>query len=279
LPAKIAPGEAARFAFSFRAPLAGVRRHEIPIFADGSDQPLAVLRPAIRAKIVPPRIIQIPSLLKLGLLRGESSAREVLVTAMEKADAPRVIEGVTVEPSSLLTARIADVQEHRGFDPQIIRRTYRIVLSPTKSDSAAARNREGMLLLQTTSKTDIGSTRVPLVITLLDPVAVIPPRLKLVADQNGIAPSARLVLMSRTEADLPIRISDYDDSLLDIQTVDDTDAGVTAYKIIPRSPVAGHAKTVIAFVVGDQDAVRIEVPVELDNPTLSKPAKQGVQAQ
>lgn len=263
MPAEIQPGEAIRFSFEFRAPAAGIRRENVSIFADGAEEPLAILRPVIRAKITPPKIIGIPAEYRVHLLRGQDFESELLVVSIENRGSPNLIQEVHIRPAGLLTARIAEVREQRSIDPDFVNRSYRLVISSVETAGEPTEQQVGLLWFTTDPGGDVGETQVELQIELRDPLAAIPARMKLTATGDGAVPTARLSLVRRTEGLPEVRIGEYDKTLVEVRRIPNDVPGELVYEIAAKSPVTSLVQTSVRFYLGDDDSCGIDIPVEL----------------
>lgn len=265
LPAEIAPGESVRFAFSFRAPTAGVRRHEIPIFSGARKKPIAVLRPAVRARTTPPRIVHIPTQQTITVIRGQSSKVEIPVRSVELRNAPNLIRGVTIQADGLLTARVVKVNERRGVDPNTVTRYYQLVVSSSGNVLGSSSRHEGFALLETNGNSDVGKTDIKLRIQVLDPIAVIPSHLHLTASDQTPRPRAKVLLVRRGDSADPVRVGKYDSACLIVRKLKTEVQGRLVYEIEAKPNAQKHARTTVTFCSGDDGSHCVELSVVLAN--------------
>lgn len=259
-PEAIPPGGSGTVRFRLRAPLAGRLPRKIPLLADGSTEPVAVLDACLRVKFDPPALIPPPDGLSFTFVAGEGeSTREFVVETIEAKQDDCWIRGVELDPADGLESERPAVQEFPEPDPKLTRRQYRFALSnaslPAGRHTATAKlkTRPGMPL--------VGD---PLILSVVvnDPVAIVPNPLVIRYTPGSPAQSRRACVIDRTGARSTATIAEYDHDVLRVEPVEAQNGSTTAFNVVPIQTPEVPLNTRIIFRLRNDETREMAVRFE-----------------
>ncbi len=256
----IPPGRSVRFGFLVRSPRVGSVRKELKIFAGDEREPLALFNPSVRTIVVAPYVAHHPDSVSISLVRGLHDQHDFSVTVIENAAGERHFIGIDTDDTAPVTAEIANVLDRPAMDPETIERTYIFRLTPT-ADLGAASTLRTLLKLRTRDPGDALS--IPFDLRVVSALALLPRTLECTLTADRPSEESVIRIIRRRGADVPIRVGEYDEKLLDVAPVVEEDGTVASYVVRAKGAPGLEGKTQIVFNVGTDDAETIHYPVHV----------------
>lgn len=258
-PDAIPPGEAGSITFRLRAPRVGRVQRTVPLLADGTSEPLALLDVALHVRFEPPALISTTDGLNLTFIKGNSSAHEVVLEAIEARHANPWIRELLFEPSEGIETGAAQVESLPEPDPDLTRRRYHFAIA---NRSLPVGRRMAIGNLRTAENMPAVKDPLLLSIEIVDPVAVVPDRL-VIKYVRGSAPSPRRVcVIDRTGGCAFATPAEYDRRLLRVEPRGKSGGATVAFDVAPVQLPDSALETQVVFNIGSGETRELLVRFE-----------------
>lgn len=258
-PDNIPPGESASISFRLRAPPWGKMERKIPLLIDGASAPLVLLDAVLRVKFEPPALILPPDSLSLTFVEGSTSARELVLEAIEAKREKRWISGLDLDPSDGIEVQAVVVEELLEADPSLTRRRYRFL---TVNRSLPVGRRMAMATVRTSDDFPPAQDSITVWIEVADPVAIVPNPLVIRYSPGAAPPPSRVCVVNRTGARAIAGAVEYDHDLLQVAAVGKQTGSTAAFDVVTLKPPEPDLETRLVFDIGDSNTRELAIRFE-----------------
>ena len=211
----------------------------------------------------PPALTGPPGELNLTFIKGNESPTEIVFETIETKQSDNWITGFEVNPPRTLDSPSLHVDELPEADPSLVRRRYHVQLANRSLDIG---KHAATLTLRTRQDASAAPAPVPLVVTVVDPVAIVP---NPVVITSGEEPQPRRVHVVYRAGEGAASLVEYDERLLRMEPVSDQGGRALAFDIVPITTPERALETRAVFRVADGETRELVIRFEpFESPAL-----------
>lgn len=249
----ILPGQSAAISFRLRAPRGGLMQRRIPLLAEGSSEPVAMLDVAMRVKFEPPLLMAPPDDHSVTFVRGSRLGQEFVLDTLEAKADPTWILGldlVSLGGVEILPPQFEDLPE---ADPALTRRHYtfrllnRSLSVGLHTRPAIIRTREGQPPIETSPNFHIN---------VVDSVVIAPNPLVFKYPAGSEPPPRRVKIINRVGSATSAKPVKYDHDLLQVAEVVQKAPTIIDFDVTPVATPTSARETQVQFDLHSGDIGR-----------------------